>query len=48
MKLHDKVAVVTGGAGRLGRAMALALAAQGVHLAIHYGSSTDAAHETVA
>ncbi len=48
MKLHDKVAVVTGGAVRLGRAMALALAAQGVHLAIHYGSSTDAAQETVA
>jgi len=48
MKLHDKVAVVTGGAVRLGRAMALALAAQGVHLAIHYGSSADAAQETVA
>jgi pteridine reductase len=48
MELEGKVAVVTGGAVRLGRALALALAARGVRLAIHYGSSTAAAEGTVA
>jgi meso-butanediol dehydrogenase/(S,S)-butanediol dehydrogenase/diacetyl reductase len=34
MELRDKVAVVTGGARGIGRGIALALAAQGVHVAI--------------
>ena len=42
-----KVAIVTGGAVRLGKALALALAGNGMRLAIHYGSSADAAQETV-
>lgn len=44
MKLSGKVALVTGGAVRLGRALTLALAEQGMRVAIHYGSSAAAAH----
>lgn len=40
MQLGGKVAVVTGGAVRLGRALALALAEEGARLTIHYNSST--------
>jgi NAD(P)-dependent dehydrogenase (short-subunit alcohol dehydrogenase family) len=47
MNLDGSVAIVTGGAVRLGRAMALELARQGVRLAIHYGSSADAAGAVV-
>jgi NAD(P)-dependent dehydrogenase (short-subunit alcohol dehydrogenase family) len=47
MELNGKVAIVTGGAVRLGRALALALAEQGVRLIIHYGSSAGPAQETV-
>src|ERR1700722_12154242 len=39
-------ALVTGGARRLGRAIALELARQGFDVAIHCGSSVDAAEET--
>ena len=39
-------ALVTGGARRLGRAIALALAHQGFDIAIHYGGSADAAEDT--
>ena len=39
MELDGKVAIVTGGAVRLGRALAMALAEQGVRVSIHYGSS---------
>jgi len=42
-----KAALVTGGAKRLGRAMALELAARGTAVAVHYASSQDAANETV-
>ncbi|HID67665.1 MAG TPA: SDR family oxidoreductase [Roseibacterium sp.] len=41
-------ALVTGAAKRLGRAMALDLAAQGHDIAIHYNGSADAAEVTVA
>ena len=39
-------ALVTGGAKRIGRAIALALAEQGFDIAIHCGHSRDAAEET--
>lgn len=42
------VALVTGGARRLGRAMALSLARAGHDVAIHYAGSQDAAEEAVA
>lgn len=41
-------ALITGAAKRLGRAMALELAAQGHDVAIHYNGSADAAEATVA
>ena len=47
MELEGKVAVVTGGAVRLGKAMALALAERGARLVIHYGASAGPAQETV-
>ena len=43
-----KVALVTGGAQRLGRAMALALAQDGYDIAIHYSRSHQAAQDLVA
>lgn len=45
--ISDQVAVVTGGAHRVGRAIALELARQGVHILVHYGTSTHEATETV-
>ncbi len=48
MNLQGKVALVTGGAVRVGRAVAMGLAAAGAHLAVHYHRSADAARETVA
>ena len=41
-----RAALITGGAQRLGRAMALALAGAGFDIAIHYHASTDAAEAT--
>ncbi|MBV1864815.1 MAG: SDR family oxidoreductase [Rhodobacteraceae bacterium] len=41
-------ALVTGGARRLGRAMALALAERGADVAVHFASSAEAAAGTVA
>jgi NAD(P)-dependent dehydrogenase (short-subunit alcohol dehydrogenase family) len=41
------VALVTGGARRLGREIALELAAQGWDVAVHYGRSQAEAHDTV-
>lgn len=46
MELEGKVAIVTGGAVRIGKALALALAGQGVRVAITYHASGDAAQET--
>lgn len=48
MNIQDRVAIVTGGAVRLGRALALALAEDGARVVVHYGSSADAARETLA
>jgi pteridine reductase len=47
IKLRGKKALVTGGAVRLGRAIVLQLAAEGVGVCIHYGSSAGEAEETV-
>jgi NAD(P)-dependent dehydrogenase (short-subunit alcohol dehydrogenase family) len=47
MELHGKVALVTGGAVRLGRAMASALAGEGMRLVVHYNSSRAPADELV-
>lgn len=46
MELKDKIAVVTGGAIRVGKAITLALAEAGCHVFIHYGNSVGPAHET--
>jgi NAD(P)-dependent dehydrogenase (short-subunit alcohol dehydrogenase family) len=43
-----RAALVTGGAKRLGRAIALALAEAGFDVAVHYGQSAAEAEETVA
>jgi glucose 1-dehydrogenase len=47
MSLTDKVAVVTGGAVRVGQAIALALAGDGANVCVHYGTSAAAAQDTV-
>lgn len=47
MELASRVALVTGGGRRVGRALALALAHRGMHLAIHYNSSADGARGTM-
>ena len=43
---HDKIALVTGGAKRLGRAIALELARAGWDIVVHYGLSHDEAERT--
>jgi len=48
MDLNGRVALVTGGARRLGRAFAMALAGRGMRVAIHYGSSAQEADAVVA
>ena len=45
--LHGKVALVTGGAVRIGRAISMALAGQGMRLVVHYNSSSGPADELV-
>ena len=44
--LHGKVALVTGGARRVGRAIALALADRGADIVVHYNSGADDAAQT--
>jgi NAD(P)-dependent dehydrogenase (short-subunit alcohol dehydrogenase family) len=46
MKLENKVALVTGAAHRVGKAVALALAQEGADIVVHYGGSADAAQDT--
>lgn len=46
MELSGRVAVVTGAAVRVGRAIALGLAAGGADVFVHYGQSRSAAEET--
>lgn len=45
--LSDRVALVTGAAHRVGRAIALALAAESAHVVVHYHGAAEAAQETV-
>lgn len=45
--LNDKIALVTGGSRGIGKAIALALADQGAHIAFTYKSASSAAEETV-
>jgi len=48
LEIRDRIALVTGGAHRVGRAIALALAHEGAHVAITYHASTEQAQQTVA
>ena len=48
MDLEGRVAVVTGAAVRVGRAIALGLADAGADVFVHYGASRDAAEGTAA
>jgi NAD(P)-dependent dehydrogenase (short-subunit alcohol dehydrogenase family) len=43
MELRGKVAVVTGSAHRVGKAIALALASAGAHVVVHYRTSSESA-----
>ncbi len=47
MELCGKAAIVTGGAVRLGKALALALGEEGVRVGVHYGSSAGPAEAVV-
>jgi NAD(P)-dependent dehydrogenase (short-subunit alcohol dehydrogenase family) len=47
MNPEDKVALITGGAIRIGRAITLALAQAGIHVVINYHSSVDPAQQTM-
>ncbi|MDQ6705438.1 MAG: SDR family NAD(P)-dependent oxidoreductase [Acidobacteriota bacterium] len=46
MKLDGKVILVTGAAKRIGKSIALRLAAEGAKVAIHYGTSETEARQT--
>jgi NAD(P)-dependent dehydrogenase (short-subunit alcohol dehydrogenase family) len=46
LRLEGRLVLITGAAKRLGRALALAAARAGAHVALHYGRSRDAAEQT--
>src|SRR4051794_33983722 len=48
MSLEGKVILVTGAAKRIGRSIALAAAAEGARVAIHYNGSEEEARRTAA
>jgi pteridine reductase len=48
MQLRDRIALVTGAGRRVGRAIATALGARGMHVAVHFNGSTEGARETAA
>ena len=48
MPIDGSIALVTGGAVRLGKALALGLARRGASVCVHYGSSGEEAERTVA
>ncbi len=47
ISLANQVALVTGSAHRIGKVIALALAAEGAHIVVHYFGSEEAAQDTV-
>jgi NAD(P)-dependent dehydrogenase (short-subunit alcohol dehydrogenase family) len=48
MNPQGKVALVTGGAHRVGKAITMMLAGAGAHVVVNYNQSADAAEETIA
>jgi len=46
MELRGRTALVTGAGHRVGRAIAVALGAQGMRVAVHYNAAADGAHES--
>ena len=48
MELKGRIALVTGSGHRVGRAIAVALAGEGMHVAVHYHEAGDGAKETEA
>ena len=47
MDLYDKVALITGGAHRAGKAITMMLAKAGACVVVNYNASAEAAHQTV-